>query len=145
MTTFCCLRFEIPPQPGGPGPRTCFPREQGGPVITPGTGCYFRRLLRPSWLRWKYSNPLLLTRLVSWLYNSFVMDRVENTVSNSSSIVARRLVAMGNCLFRGRYLVTVPQSTIFWNLSSYIISWEFVFSKFLAIYKMRMKYLKNVT
>jgi hypothetical protein len=34
------------------------------------------------------------------------MDRVENTVSNSSSIVAREPVAVETCLFRGRYLAT---------------------------------------
>jgi hypothetical protein len=33
-------------------------------------------------------------------------DRVENTVSNSSSIFACGLVAVGTCLFRRRYLVT---------------------------------------
>jgi hypothetical protein len=26
------------PQPGGPGPCTYIPQEQGGPVIPPGTG-----------------------------------------------------------------------------------------------------------
>jgi hypothetical protein len=33
------------PQPGGPGPRTDIPYEQGGLVITPGTGFLFHRLL----------------------------------------------------------------------------------------------------
>jgi hypothetical protein len=33
MTTFYWLRFEAP-QPGGPGPRICFPQEQRGPVIS---------------------------------------------------------------------------------------------------------------
>jgi hypothetical protein len=45
------------PQPGGPGPRTYTPQEQGGPVITPGTEFPFRRLLRLAGLRWRYSNP----------------------------------------------------------------------------------------
>jgi hypothetical protein len=34
------------PQPGGPGLRIYIPQEQGGPVISPGTGFPFRRLLR---------------------------------------------------------------------------------------------------
>jgi hypothetical protein len=34
------------PQPGGPGTRTYILQEQGGPVIPPGTGFPFRRLLR---------------------------------------------------------------------------------------------------
>jgi hypothetical protein len=34
------------PQPGGPSPRIYIPQEQGGPVIPPGTGFPFRRLLR---------------------------------------------------------------------------------------------------
>jgi hypothetical protein len=44
-------------QPGGPGPRIYIPQEQGGPVIPPGTGFHFRRLLRLAGLRWRYSNP----------------------------------------------------------------------------------------
>jgi hypothetical protein len=46
------------PQPGGPGPRIYISQEQGGPVIPPGTGFPFRRLLRLARLRWRYSNPL---------------------------------------------------------------------------------------
>jgi hypothetical protein len=41
-------------QTGGLGPR--IPEEQGGPVVPPGTGFPFRRLLRLSKLRWYYSN-----------------------------------------------------------------------------------------
>jgi hypothetical protein len=44
------------PQPGGPGPRIYIPQEQGGPVISPGTGFPVRRLLRFAGLRWRYSN-----------------------------------------------------------------------------------------
>jgi hypothetical protein len=43
-------------QPGGPGPRTYIPQEQGGPVVSPGTGFPFHRLLRLAALRWRYSN-----------------------------------------------------------------------------------------
>jgi hypothetical protein len=39
------------PQPGGPGPRIYISQEQGGPVIPPGTGFPFRRLLRLVGLR----------------------------------------------------------------------------------------------
>jgi hypothetical protein len=56
VTIFYCLRFETP-QPGGPGPRISIPQEQGGPVIPPGTGFPFRRLLRLAGLRWRYSKP----------------------------------------------------------------------------------------
>jgi hypothetical protein len=45
------------PQPGGPGPLIFILQGQGGPVIPPGTGLPFRRLLRLVGLRWKYSNP----------------------------------------------------------------------------------------
>jgi hypothetical protein len=44
-------------QLGGSGPRIYIPQEQGGPVIAPGTGFPFRRLLRLTGLRWRYSNP----------------------------------------------------------------------------------------
>jgi hypothetical protein len=45
------------PQPGGPGPRIYIPQVLGGPVILPGTGFPFRRLLRLAGLRWRYSTP----------------------------------------------------------------------------------------
>jgi hypothetical protein len=44
------------PQPGGPGPRIYIPKEQGSPVIPPGTGFPFRRLLRLAGIRWRYPN-----------------------------------------------------------------------------------------
>jgi hypothetical protein len=46
-------------QPGGPGPHiySDIPQEQGDPVIPPGTGFPSSRLLRPTGLRWRYSNP----------------------------------------------------------------------------------------
>jgi hypothetical protein len=45
------------PQPGEPGPCFYIPQEQGGPVVPPGTGFPFRRLLRLAGLRCRYSNP----------------------------------------------------------------------------------------
>jgi hypothetical protein len=45
------------PQPGGPSHRIYILQGQGGPVIPPGTGIPFRRLLRLAGLRWKYSTP----------------------------------------------------------------------------------------
>jgi hypothetical protein len=45
------------PQPGGPGPCIYVHQEHGGPVIPPGTGVPFLRLLRLAGLRWKYSLP----------------------------------------------------------------------------------------
>jgi hypothetical protein len=44
------------PQPGGSGPRIYISQEQGCPIIPPGTGFNFRRLLRLAGLRWRYSN-----------------------------------------------------------------------------------------
>jgi hypothetical protein len=45
------------PQPGGPGFRIYIPLEQGVPVVPPGNGFLFRRLLRLARPRWKHSNP----------------------------------------------------------------------------------------
>jgi hypothetical protein len=45
------------PNLGGSGLRIYIPQEQGGPVVTPGTGFPFRRLLRLAGLRWEYSTP----------------------------------------------------------------------------------------
>jgi hypothetical protein len=43
--------------PEGSGPCIYVPQWQDGPVIPPGTGFPFRRLLRLAGLRWRYSNP----------------------------------------------------------------------------------------
>jgi hypothetical protein len=45
------------PHPGGLGPRIYIPQEWGGPVIPPGTGFPFHRLLRLAGQRWRYWNP----------------------------------------------------------------------------------------
>jgi hypothetical protein len=45
------------PKPGGQGPLIYIPQEQGGPVIPPGSGFPFCRLLRLAGLRWRYSIP----------------------------------------------------------------------------------------
>jgi hypothetical protein len=45
------------PQHREPGPRIYIPQEQGGPVIPPGTGFPFHRLLRLAELQWRYSTP----------------------------------------------------------------------------------------
>jgi hypothetical protein len=57
----------------------------------------FRRLLRLTGSRWRYSTPPHSFQL-SFL-NDIGTARVENTVSNSSSIVACGLVALGTCVF----------------------------------------------
>jgi hypothetical protein len=44
-------------QPGGSGSRIYIPQEQSGPVIPPGTGFPFCRLLRLAGQWWRYSNP----------------------------------------------------------------------------------------
>jgi hypothetical protein len=57
MTTFYCLKFETPPIWRARSPYLYPPQEYGGPVIPPGTGFPFRRLIRLAGLRWRYSNP----------------------------------------------------------------------------------------
>jgi hypothetical protein len=58
------------PQPGGQGPRIYIPQEQSGPVMPPGTGFPFRRLLRLAGLRWRYSTPpphgKCMTKICTW-------------------------------------------------------------------------------
>jgi hypothetical protein len=91
------------PKPGGPGPRIYISQEQGGPVITPGTGFPFRRLLRLAGLRWRYSTPpphgtqLAKLPLRFSLY-SLGTDGKVNAVSHSSFIVACVSVAADTCL-----------------------------------------------
>jgi hypothetical protein len=67
MTTFYCLYWDhiwlshtTLPQLGGPDSCIYTPQEQGGPVIPPGTGFPFCRLLRLARLRWRYSNALII-------------------------------------------------------------------------------------
>jgi hypothetical protein len=45
------------PQPGGPGPCIYIPQDQGGPIIPPGAGFLFLRLLRLAGIRWRYLTP----------------------------------------------------------------------------------------
>jgi hypothetical protein len=56
MTIFYCLTFEVLPTWRARFPYL-YSQEEGGPVIPPGTGFPFRRLLRLQGLRWRYSNP----------------------------------------------------------------------------------------
>jgi hypothetical protein len=60
-TLFYCLRFgtSLFVASWRPGPRIYIPQEQVGPVIPPGTGFLFRRLLRLAGLRWRYSTSSL--------------------------------------------------------------------------------------
>jgi hypothetical protein len=53
------LPSQIPDSPNleGQVPGVYIPQEEGGPVLPPGTGFPFRRLLRLAGLRWRYSNP----------------------------------------------------------------------------------------
>jgi hypothetical protein len=45
----------------GPSPHIYIPKEQGGPVITPGTGYAFHRLLWLTGLQWRYSGRFFIT------------------------------------------------------------------------------------
>jgi hypothetical protein len=56
QTILYCLLWDSP-KLGGSGPRIYVLQEQGGPVIHPGTGFPFRRLLRLAGLMCNYSNP----------------------------------------------------------------------------------------
>jgi hypothetical protein len=67
------------PQPERPGPLIYIPQEQCVPVIPPGTGFPFRRLLRLAGLRWKYSNQLSHGRLIDWLKSKLYYGRKSVT------------------------------------------------------------------
>jgi hypothetical protein len=64
-------------QPGGPGSRIYIPQEQGGPVIPPGTGFPFCRLLRLTGLRWRYSN------MPPWNWVEFFLTADDQSTSSS--------------------------------------------------------------
>jgi hypothetical protein len=86
------------PQPGGPGPRIYIPQEQGGPVISPGTGFPFRHLLRLTGLQWRYSNlppresdhtPCFIANKSAWVPHYISLGRTQQKTPslNNTSIV----------------------------------------------------------
>jgi hypothetical protein len=100
------------PQPGGPGPRIYIPQEQGGPVISPGTGFPFRRLLRLSGLRWRYSNPPPHRGRLT------VKIKVTLRLTDSQSIcldVEPLLVLMARCLLLFHYYCCVFVGLPLWR------------------------------
>jgi hypothetical protein len=91
------------PQPGGAGPRIYIPEEQGGPVITPGTGFPFRRLLRLAGLWLRYANPPSKGVLQAIIASSVLLitplhGPSRNHRSNNNYFVACGSVAAGTCL-----------------------------------------------
>jgi hypothetical protein len=64
-------------QSGGPGPRIYIPQEQGGPVMSPGTGFPLRRLVRLARRRWRYSNPPPHGPLIIVCFNTYLIPRDE--------------------------------------------------------------------
>jgi hypothetical protein len=109
MTIFYCLRFETPPTWRARSPYL-YPQEEGGPVIPPGTGFPFRRLLLLAGLRWRYSNPpprgatnqqleseLLYDRLFT--SNQFVLAPSPEKISSifACSLVARETTCPQSC------------------------------------------------
>jgi hypothetical protein len=101
MTIFYCLRFETPKTWRARFPYL-YPPGTGGPVIPPGTGFLFRRLLRLAGLRWRYSTPpphwIPPSQAGVLFIKPVCTERAENTVSNSSSVAACVSVAAGTCL-----------------------------------------------
>jgi hypothetical protein len=61
------VSFASNPQAEGPGLCIYVLQWQGGPVIPPGTGFPFRRLLRLAGLRWRYCNtPSHRRKVIVW-------------------------------------------------------------------------------
>jgi hypothetical protein len=97
------------PQLGGPGPRIYIPQEQSGPVIPPGTGLPFRRLLRLAGLRRRYSN-LPPRRKLPCIWRSVIIiiiihvtlsrmgkpDSVEYPLTTAGQVLLRHML---NALF----------------------------------------------
>jgi hypothetical protein len=123
--TYFTLSNSRLPQPGGQDPLIYIPHEQGGPVIPPGTGFPFRRLLLLAGPRWRYSTapPLLLC------VDSLLQRRgpTENAACNTSLIVAWRHSKHDAFLCyvcKGHYLATAvslpPQFLLWANTPQYI-------------------------
>jgi hypothetical protein len=63
----------ILPQPGGPGHRMYISQEQSGPVIPPGTGFPFSRVLRLAGLWWRYSNPPPRGEIIDYFPSTYLV------------------------------------------------------------------------
>jgi hypothetical protein len=88
--TLSDLRF---PQPGGQGPRIYIPQKKGVPLISPGTGFSFRRLLRLAGIRWRYStSPPYVVPLHS-LFEFFLYNFVTYRAKQPFLIVSPTTVA----------------------------------------------------
>jgi hypothetical protein len=118
------------PEPGEPGHRIYIPQELGGPIITPGTGFPFRRLLRFSELvnlivfkttpqcgrHRKYRSSTSIVARVRFCRNVFTEPLLRNRLQNSVGLLLRAcmlrsLPSNGRCLQRHR-LVTGLYATI---------------------------------
>jgi hypothetical protein len=102
MTTFYCLRFDTPPT-WRVSSRVYIPQEQGGPVIPPGTGFPFQRLLRLTGLRGGIRPRLHTGVLSTHTHKHLGTNRTENTSSSRYYIVA--------CVTIARECVSVPVET----------------------------------
>jgi hypothetical protein len=78
MTIFYCLRFETPDTWRARSPYL-YLTGTGWPRYTPGTGFYFRRLLRLAGLQWRYLNPPSREANPNWLLK-WVTIRVKVTL-----------------------------------------------------------------
>jgi hypothetical protein len=89
------------PQPGEPGPRIFIPQEQGDPVIPPGTGFPFRRLLRLTGLRWRCSNPPPHGDCRFWVlcYDRRSVDQSVLESSTHLGLTTRSLLLSDSCVF----------------------------------------------
>jgi hypothetical protein len=84
------------PQPGEPGPGIYIRQEQGRPLLAPGTGFPFRRLLLLAGLRWRYSTPPPHPFWLDWF---LIYDWTRSgSIGNASSLV-------NNACLLARYLV----------------------------------------
>jgi hypothetical protein len=63
---YCTLPDSRLPEHGETGPCIYFLQEQSCPIITPGTALHFHRILRPTGLQWRCSNPAPDWESKSW-------------------------------------------------------------------------------
>jgi hypothetical protein len=115
MTIFYCLRYETSPTWRARSPYIL--QEESVPVVPPGTGFPFRRLLRLSGLRWRYSNPpphelpqspqRLRARVTSRLA---VQRQLLRLGANPSRLTTRDFVLQLNHCGRSPYVISPRRS-----------------------------------
>jgi hypothetical protein len=99
MTIFYCLRFETPPKLEGQAPVFISPRKRVSRLYPPGIGFPFRRLLRLTGLRCRYSTPPPHGRSSPWSLSAIFITLNSVRTSQKTHCTSIRNIS-GKVIFK---------------------------------------------